>query len=54
MAEKCINCGISNVPLVMGLDYHLHCEAHVQLLVGAEQDVSDDNDKENGGNHKQP
>lgn len=37
MGQKCINCGISGVPLYIGLDGHLHCEKHVQILVGAGQ-----------------
>ncbi|MBQ8514651.1 MAG: hypothetical protein IJ496_04575 [Ruminococcus sp.] len=44
MAEKCINCGISNVPLVIGLDYQLHCEALVQMLVGAGQAAAEESE----------
>lgn len=37
MVKKCINCGVSNVPLHIGLDGHWHCKYHVQILVGAGQ-----------------
>lgn len=43
MSEKCINCGISNVPLYTGLDGHLHCENHIQILVGAGQAKQENN-----------
>ncbi len=56
MKEKCINCGISGVPLYAGFDGHLHCERHIQMLVGAGQNVTKTNkeDKKNGSDHKQP
>ncbi|MDD6374914.1 MAG: hypothetical protein PUE88_06610 [Ruminococcus sp.] len=33
MNEKCVNCGISNVPLYLGLDGNLHCADHVGILL---------------------
>ena len=34
MREKkcCVNCGIANVPLYLGLDGHLHCADHAGML----------------------
>ena len=31
--KKCINCGISHVPLYLGLDGNWHCADHVGLLL---------------------
>lgn len=33
--EKCINCGISHIPLYLGLDNRLHCADHIGMLVSA-------------------
>lgn len=55
MIKKCVNCGISNVPLYIGLDGHLHCEKHIQILVSTirlnqEEYVRDENTKERVNN----
>lgn len=34
-SEKCINCGISNVPLYLGLDNRMHCADHIGMLISA-------------------
>jgi len=31
--KKCVNCGISHVPLYLGLDDNWHCADHVGLLL---------------------
>ncbi len=31
--EKCVNCGISGVPLYLGLDGHLHCCDCIGMLI---------------------
>lgn len=35
MSEKecCVNCGIANVPLYLGLDGNLHCADHAGMLI---------------------
>ena len=35
MSEKecCVNCGIANVPLHLGLDGNLHCADHAGMLI---------------------
>ena len=39
MREKkcCVNCGIANVPLYLGLDGHLHCADHAGMLIPEQQ-----------------
>lgn len=49
MEEKCINCGISNVPLYLELDGHLHCVDCIGFLLP----TNEKEDKENvSENHK--
>ena len=31
--ECCVNCGIANVPLYLGLDGNLHCADHAGMLI---------------------
>ena len=31
--DRCVNCGIRNVPLYLGLDNRLHCANHIGLLL---------------------
>lgn len=49
MEEKCVNCGISSVPLYLGLDGHLHCCDCIGFLLP----TNEKEDKENvSENHK--
>ena len=34
--DRCVNCGIRNVPLYLGLDNRLHCADHIGLLLPPE------------------
>lgn len=45
--DTCINCGISNVPLIVGLDNQLHCESHISMLVSENKKEEHDNVSEN-------
>lgn len=36
--EKCVNCGISDVPLHLGLDGRKHCADHIWMLIPAKQE----------------
>lgn len=37
--EKCVNCGISGVPLHLGMDGQLHCDNCGGLLISDKQNV---------------
>ena len=35
--DRCVNCGIRNVPLYLGLDNRLHCADHIGLLLPSDK-----------------
>lgn len=50
MSEKecCVNCGIANVPLYLGLDGNLHCADYAGLLIVETKKEEQEEGKANG------
>ncbi len=47
MEEKCVNCGISDVPLDWGLDGNLHCSNCIGFLLPTNEKEEKENVSEN-------